>query len=69
MEDKFKFSFAFLFSRVGYGKFDVDQIDPDLCTHGFYGFSELNNQTWEMVPVDPWYRLKLNQSICSIYNM
>jgi chitinase len=45
------------FYRTGYGKFDVDQFDADLCTHGFYGFADLNNKTWEIVPYDPWYDL------------
>jgi hypothetical protein len=40
--------------RTGDGQFDVDDIDPTLCTHGFYGFAELNNVTWKVVPVDPW---------------
>lgn len=41
--------------RVGDGSFDVDDIDPTLCTHGFYGFAELDNTTWQITPVDPWY--------------
>ena len=46
--------------RPGYGKFDVDNIDTSLCTHGFYGFADLNNRTedphvWELVAYDPWY--------------
>jgi len=43
------------FYRTGDGQFDVDDIDPTLCTHGFYGFADLNNVTWKMVPYDPWY--------------
>ena len=47
------------FCRPGYGKFDVDNIDASLCTHGFYGFADLNNRTedphaWELVAYDPW---------------
>jgi len=46
--------------RPGYGKFDIDNIDTSLCTHGFYGFADLNNNTadphvWELVAYDPWY--------------
>ena len=46
--------------RPGYGKFDIANIDPNLCTHGFYGFADLNNRTedphaWELVAYDPWY--------------
>jgi len=45
--------------RPGYGKFDIANIDPNLCTHGFYGFADLNNRTedphaWELVAYDPW---------------
>ena len=40
--------------RPGYGKFDVPDIDPTLCTHGFYGFAKLSNITWELTPYDPW---------------
>ena len=42
-------------NRTGDGHFDVDHIDPSLCTHGFYGFADLNNVTWQIVPYDPWY--------------
>ena len=47
------------FCRPGFGKFDVDNIDTSLCTHGFYGFADLNNRTedphvWELVAYDPW---------------
>lgn len=38
--------------RPGIGAFDVDDIDPSLCSHGFYGFADLNNQTWEIDEVD-----------------
>ena len=46
---------VFLPCRVGDGKFDVDDIDPNLCTHGFYGFADMNNQTWTIKVIDPWY--------------
>ena len=32
--------------------FDVDDIDASLCTHGFYGFADLDNGTWEIAPYD-----------------
>jgi len=48
---------AWAFYRVGFGKFDIDDIDPNLCTHGFYGFADLNNQTWKVEVFDPWYDL------------
>ena len=41
--------------RTGPGKFDVDDIDPNLCTHGFYGFADLDNSTWTIKIYDPWY--------------
>merc|ERR1712213_206104 len=47
------------FYRPGFGKFDVTNIDTSLCTHGFYGFADLNSRTedphaWELVAYDPW---------------
>ncbi len=45
------------FFRPGYGTYDVDDIDPTLCTHGFYGFADLNNGTWELDSFDPWFDL------------
>ena len=50
----------YIFCRPGYGKFEIPNIDPNLCTHGFYGFADLNNRTedphaWELVAYDPWY--------------
>merc|ERR1712038_1116512 len=43
------------FYRPGYGAFDVDDIDPSLCTHGMYGFADLDNATWTIKVWDPWY--------------
>jgi chitinase len=43
--------------RPGIGAFDIDQIDPFLCTHLIFGFVELNNVTWEIAPHDPWNEL------------
>jgi len=48
---------AWAFYRPGVGKFDIPDFDASLCTHGYYGFSNLDNHTWEMVPYDPWYDL------------
>ena len=45
------------FYRKDSGQYDVDDFDPSLCTHGFYGFADLNNQTWEISAFDPWYDL------------
>lgn len=48
------------FYRPGSGKFDIKDIDVSLCTHGYYGFADMNNRTgdpheWELVAYDPWY--------------
>ena len=43
--------------RVPPAKFDVDDFDPFLCSHGFYGFADLNNGTWEIDAWDPWFDL------------
>ena len=48
---------AWSFYRDGFGKFDVDDIDPNLCTHGYYGFADLDNATWTLKVIDPWYDL------------
>ena len=48
---------AWAFYRPGAGSFDIDDIDPFLCTHLCYGFANMNNITYEVVPYDPWYDL------------
>merc|ERR1712198_415805 len=48
---------AWAFYRPGFGKFDIGDIDPHLCTHVFYAFANMNNHTWEAVAYDPWYDL------------
>jgi len=48
---------AWAFYRPGNGKFDIDDIDPHVCTHLNYGFADMDNQTWTVVPYDPWYDL------------
>jgi len=44
---------SWAFYRPGIGEFDVDDIDPRLCSHGFYGFVDLNNSTWVIDAIDP----------------
>jgi len=44
---------SWAFYRPGIGSFDVDDIDPRLCSHGFYGFADLNNATWKIDAIDP----------------
>lgn len=39
--------------RPGNGKFDVENIDPFLCTHIVYGFTGLGNDN-TIIPLDPW---------------
>ncbi|KAK2718198.1 acidic mammalian chitinase-like isoform X2 [Artemia franciscana] len=40
--------------RPGDGKFDVEDIDPTICTHLMFGFAALDNQTYKIVAFDPW---------------
>ena len=42
------------FSRPGYGQFRVEDLDASLCTHGYYGFADLHNDTWTLKIWDPW---------------
>ena len=39
--------------RPGNGKFDVENIDPFLCTHIIYGFTGLGSDN-TIIPLDPW---------------
>ena len=34
--------------RPGFGKFDVEDIDATLCTHGYYGFADIDPNTYEI---------------------
>lgn len=40
--------------RPGNGKFDVEDFDPMLCTHAIYGFAGLDENTHEIVAIDPY---------------
>jgi len=55
---------AWAFYRPGFGSFDIDDIDPHLCTHICYAFANMNNQTWEAVAYDPWYDLAPHDEGC-----
>ena len=44
-------------SRPDNGKYDVDNIDPFLCTHGYYAFADMDNETYQVYAMDPWYDL------------
>ena len=53
--------------------FEIDYIDPTLCTHGIYGYARLSTFTWNIVPRDPYLDLDPVQdcgdsewSICGI---
>jgi len=55
---------SWAFYRNGYGKFDIPDIDPNLCTHLNYGFANMNNQTWKLVAYDPWFDQAPNDEGC-----
>ncbi|KAG8229434.1 hypothetical protein J437_LFUL000956 [Ladona fulva] len=40
--------------RPGAGKFDVEDIDPFICTHIIYGFAGLSSYKGVMTSLDPW---------------
>ena len=54
-------------NRPGYGQFDVNDIDPFLCTHGYYGFADMSNETFKVYPYDPWYDLAPGECQEEIY--
>ena len=45
--------------RPGAGKFDVEDIDPHLCTHLVYGFAALGTDH-KIRSYDPWNDLEDN---------
>ncbi|XP_037083613.1 acidic mammalian chitinase-like [Pollicipes pollicipes] len=40
--------------RPGLGKFDVEDVDPNLCTHLIYGFAGLDPSKYTIKSLDPW---------------
>ena len=54
-----------VFSRPGLGKFDVSDIDATLCTHGYYGFADIDPNTYEIKERGFFvvFRLKLSMNI------
>ncbi|CAL4073812.1 unnamed protein product, partial [Meganyctiphanes norvegica] len=46
--------------RPGRGKFDVEDIDPHICTHVIFAFAGLDNTTNEIMALDPWNELPDN---------
>lgn len=50
--------------RFGEGKFEIEDIDPHLCSIVYYGFADLSNTTWEVDILDPWFDLYPTDSDC-----
>jgi GH18 family chitinase len=49
------------FFRLDEGNFKIEDIDPTLCTHGFYGFADINNEVsqgdgrrWKVIDFYTW---------------
>ena len=45
--------------RPGQGKFDVENIDPTICTHYIYGFTGLSSDN-RMIALDAYNDLEEN---------
>jgi len=43
--------------RTSHGKFTVDNLDPNLCTHIIYSFAKLDTATGKIESLDPWLDL------------
>lgn len=54
---------SWAYGRAGEGAFDVENIDPFICTHGFYAFATLNPSTYEVVARDPGHDLPSGGSL------
>ncbi|XP_027225091.2 chitinase-3-like protein 1 [Penaeus vannamei] len=50
--------------RQGLGKFDVEDIDPKICTHAIFGFAGLSSDSSIRV-LDPWNELCDNYGKCA----
>ena len=46
--------------RYGNGHFDVEDIDPNLCTHAAFGFAGLDTNSFEIKALDPYNELEEN---------
>ena len=46
--------------RTGNGKFDVEMIDPNLCTHLIYAFMGINSNA-EVTILDSWNDIDLGE--------
>ena len=40
--------------RPDRGQFDIIDFDPNLCSHGLYGFADIDSNTWKVIPSDSW---------------
>ncbi|XP_040565645.1 acidic mammalian chitinase [Lepeophtheirus salmonis] len=46
--------------RRGKGKFDIENIDPSMCTHVAYGFAGIDENTYKIKVLDPYNDLTEN---------
>jgi chitinase len=46
--------------RPELGKFDVETIDPNLCTHLIYAFVGINSDA-EVTILDPWNDIQMGE--------
>lgn len=44
------------------GAFDIEGIEPLLCTHLIYSFAGLDNSTFRIKPLDPWLDQRLQEN-------
>lgn len=49
--------------RVSNGKFDVEDIDPNLCTHINYAFVGLDSTTSAVRILDSWNDVSLSELV------
>jgi chitinase len=52
---------SWAYYRLGDGKFVIEDIDPNLCTHIVYAFAKLENN--QITPFDPWLDLEVDSGL------